>query len=92
MVSKSQLYRGLCLMKLERWAEASSAFARALNVRGWAVRVQELKSECERHVSANGEIGASLAGKEALEIAERDILYGVWPEGSAVDENGRHYQ
>lgn len=56
------------------------------------MRVQELKSECERHVSANGEIGASLAGKEALEIAERDILYGVWPEGSAVDENGRHYQ
>jgi len=90
MISKSQLYRGLCLMKLERWAEATSAFARAANVRGWAVRVKDLKSECERHFSADGEIGASPMGKEGLEIAEKDILFGVWPGGSAVGENGGH--
>lgn len=46
--SKSQLYRGLCLMKLERWRDASAAFTRAANVRGWAQRVAELKMEAER--------------------------------------------
>ena len=46
--SKSQLYRGLCLMKLERWRDVSAAFTRAANVRGWAQRVAELKMKAER--------------------------------------------
>ena len=46
--SKSQLYRGLVLMELERWDEASVAFTRAANVRGWGTRVAELKSEAEK--------------------------------------------
>ena len=49
--SKSQLYRGLCLMKLQRWEEASAAFTRAANVRGWAERVAELKIEAESKVN-----------------------------------------
>ena len=48
--SKSQLYRGLCLMELERWEEASAAFTRAANVRGWAVRIAELKIEAEQKI------------------------------------------
>lgn len=48
--SKSQLYRGLCLMQLERWEEASAAFTRAANVRGWAERIAELKVEAERKI------------------------------------------
>ena len=51
MQSKSQLYRGLCLMELQRWEEASAAFTRAANVRGWAVRIAELKIEAERKVN-----------------------------------------
>jgi tetratricopeptide (TPR) repeat protein len=46
--SKSQFYRGLCLMELKRWEEASTAFTRAANVRGWAGRIAELKIEAER--------------------------------------------
>ena len=48
--SKSQFYRGLCLMELERWGEASTAFTKAANVRWWASRVAELKIEAERRI------------------------------------------
>jgi hypothetical protein len=48
--SKSQFYRGLCLMELERWGEASAAFTKAANVRWWASRVAELKIEAERRI------------------------------------------
>ena len=49
--SKSHLYRGLCFRKLARWAEASSAFTRAANIRSWASRVRELKSEAEDNIT-----------------------------------------
>lgn len=49
--SKSQLYRGLVLMELERWEEASVAFTRAANVRGWGTRVAELKTEAEKKLN-----------------------------------------
>lgn len=49
--SKSQLYRGLCLMELERWEEASAAFTRAANMREWSGRVAELKIEAERKIA-----------------------------------------
>jgi EAL domain-containing protein (putative c-di-GMP-specific phosphodiesterase class I) len=48
---KSQLYRGLCLRKLARWEEASAAFTRAANIRGWATRVEELKREAENMIA-----------------------------------------
>jgi hypothetical protein len=47
--SKSHLYRGLCFRKLARWAEASAAFTKAANIRSWASRVKELKSEAEEN-------------------------------------------
>lgn len=43
LISKSHLYRGLCMMELSRWKDASNDFTRAANVRGWARRVTELK-------------------------------------------------
>jgi tetratricopeptide (TPR) repeat protein len=55
--SKSQLYRGLCLMELERWEEASAAFTRAANVRGWGARIAELKIEAERKIAEACERG-----------------------------------
>jgi len=48
MVSKSHLYRGQCLLKLERWQEASEAFTLAANVKGWATRVGQLKSFADK--------------------------------------------
>jgi hypothetical protein len=51
---KSQLYRGLCLRKLARWEEASAAFTRAANIRGWATRVEELKREAENMIVEQG--------------------------------------
>lgn len=49
--SKSHLYRGLCFRKLARWVEASSAFTKAANIRSWASRVRELKSEAEENIT-----------------------------------------
>ena len=43
LICKSHLYRGLCMMELSRWKDASNDFTRAANVRGWASRVTELK-------------------------------------------------
>ena len=54
MVCKSQLYRGLCLMELGRWGEASWAFTRSANVRGFGVRLGELKREAERRMRMEG--------------------------------------
>lgn len=48
--SKSQLYRGLCLMELERWEEASTSFTRAASVRVWGTRAAELKMEAESRI------------------------------------------
>lgn len=59
---KSQLYRGLCLMQLMRWEEASAAFTRAANVRGWGTRVAELKIEAERMMN-DAEQARRRAGK-----------------------------
>ena len=53
--SKSQLYRGLCLMELEGWKEASAAFTRAANMREWSGRVAELKIEAENKISESEE-------------------------------------
>lgn len=47
MVCKTQLYRGLALMEMGRWRDASFAFTRAANVRGWAMRVPNLKRETD---------------------------------------------
>lgn len=52
---KSHLYRGLCFRKLARWTEASSAFTKASNIRAWALRVRELKSEAEENIVQLGE-------------------------------------
>ena len=38
-------------MELERWEEASVAFTRAANVRGWGTRVAELKTEAEKKLN-----------------------------------------
>lgn len=53
--SKSQFYRGLCLMDLERYEEANDAFTRAASVRWWAWRVAELKAEAERKIAQTEE-------------------------------------
>jgi hypothetical protein len=49
-VTKSHLYRGLCLMKLKRWKEASSAFTRAASVRDWEGKAWELKNIAESNL------------------------------------------
>ena len=50
MMCKSQFYRGLCLMELQRWKEASDAFTRAANVRAWADNLAGLKTTAERRL------------------------------------------
>jgi hypothetical protein len=50
LVSRSQLYRGLCLMELKRWKEASCAFTRAASVRDWQGKVWELKNMAESNL------------------------------------------
>ena len=66
--SKSQYYRGLCLMKLELWEEASAAFTKAASIRWWAYRVAELKAESERMIiEARKRPGRSMTGN-------RDVL------------------
>ena len=37
-------------MEMRRWAEASWAFTRAANVRGWGGRIGGLKEEAERRL------------------------------------------
>lgn len=51
LTCKSHLYRGLSLMQLGRWREASFAFSQAASVKGWALRVSILKSEAERRAA-----------------------------------------
>lgn len=52
LISKSQHYRGLSLMKLKRYKEASNAFTRAASIRDWAQRASGYKSTAERMVRA----------------------------------------
>lgn len=47
LISKCQLYRGLCFMEMRYWAEASGCFTRAANVKSFAGRVSDLKRDCE---------------------------------------------
>jgi hypothetical protein len=49
-VAKCQLYRGLCLMKLERWKEASYAFTRAAGVKDWMRNAWEMKNLAESNL------------------------------------------
>ena len=58
--SKSQYYRGLCLMGLEQWQEASQAFTKAASVRWWAARVALLKAEAERRIEAEEKRGSPI--------------------------------
>jgi hypothetical protein len=51
MQSKSQLYRGLCLMELKRWGEASAAFTRAASIADWKGRVAELMIEAQKNLA-----------------------------------------
>lgn len=50
LICKCHLYRGLCMMQLSRWKEASNDFTRAANVRGWAGSVSELKLTAEKNL------------------------------------------
>ena len=49
--SKSHLYRGLCLMDLRRWEEASAAFTRAASITDWRGRVAELMIEARKNLA-----------------------------------------
>ena len=42
------------MMELGRWGEASWAFTRSANVRGFGVRLGELKREAERRMRMEG--------------------------------------
>ena len=72
--SKSQFYRGLCLMDLERYKEADEAFTRAASVRWWAWRVAELKTQAE-HKIAQAEKRRIMAERQMslrdLEVSQR---------------------
>jgi len=47
-MSKSQFYRGLALMELRRYKEASDAFTKAASVRDWSGKVWSCKNVAER--------------------------------------------
>jgi hypothetical protein len=45
---KIHFYRGICLMRLRKWKEASWELTRAANIRPWAKQITGLKRECEQ--------------------------------------------
>ncbi|KAG9241314.1 hypothetical protein BJ878DRAFT_483057 [Calycina marina] len=75
--SKSHLYRGMCLMKLGRWIEASWAFTRAASVCYWGGKAGELKMECEKmaridNLKVISQFGSSLK-VEAVAVAVEEV-------------------
>jgi hypothetical protein len=50
LISKSQFHRGLALMELKRYKEASDAFTKAASVRDWSGKVWSWKNSAERMV------------------------------------------
>jgi hypothetical protein len=68
LVSKSQLYRGMCLMESKRWKEASFAFTGAASVRDWEGKAWELKNMAESNLLQE----SRRKRKPGVEIVEDD--------------------